>query len=81
METRIKEVAKQHGLSLNDLAEKLKISRQGLRNYTAGNPSMAKLNEVAQAIGCTVLELINTPEDYSHFYDSDTGEWLGIRKK
>jgi len=45
------------------------------------NPKFSSIQEIANAIGCEIHELIETSEGYAHFYDDKTGEWLGIRKK
>ncbi len=81
MNLRIKEVAKNKGYSLQELSKKLGITYQALSARMIGNPSIRVLNEISTALDCEIHELIETSEEYSHFYDDKTGEWLGIRKK
>lgn len=76
---RIKEVINKKGYEIQQVAEKLGVSRQSLHNKMNGNPSIKTLKEIADAINCDVHELINCSEDFAHFYDKE--EWLGIRKK
>lgn len=61
MELKIKEVAKAHNLSLNDLAIKLNITRQSLYQHCIGNPSADVLMRIADAIGCNISELFGEP--------------------
>lgn len=83
MKLRVKEVAKAQGMSLQTLSTLLGdgITYQALNARLVGNPSLKVLQEIADVLKCSLIELLPAPEDYSHFYDSDTGEWLGIRKK
>ena len=78
---RIKEVAKFYGVSIQSIADTLDVSRQALHKQMNGNPSMVMLESIAKAIGCNVIELMGTNSQYSHFYDANSKEWLGIRKK
>jgi transcriptional regulator with XRE-family HTH domain len=45
-----------------------------------GNPSARVLQEIADVLGCSVLELIATDKNLAHFYD-ENGEWQGVRNK
>lgn len=61
MEIYIKEAAKRHGVTLKELGDKLRVSRQTIYFYIeqgAKNP-LAKLEEIASAIGCDVNELFH----------------------
>lgn len=78
---RIKEVAKFYGVTIQSIADSLGVSRQALHKQMKGNPSIAMLESIADAIGCNVIELMSTNSAYSHFYDQNSKEWLGIRKK
>ncbi|WP_018675650.1 helix-turn-helix domain-containing protein [Riemerella columbina] len=81
MELRIKELSTSKGVSLQDLSKKLGISYQALNARMIGNPSVKVLKEIADALEVDLHELFTTSDAYSHFYDTETGEWLGIRKK
>lgn len=78
--TRIKEIAKDKNLSLEDISSKLGISYVALYKKIK-TAKFDTLTEIAGVLKCDVHELIDTSETFSHFYDDKTGEWLGIRKK
>ncbi|MFC5046316.1 helix-turn-helix domain-containing protein [Aquimarina hainanensis] len=79
MELRIKEICKEKGLKLPDLAKRLGISRQALSKRINNNPTIESLSEIAEILKVDPIELIVPSSDYSHFYSGD--EWLGIRRK
>ena len=53
----IKEAMKRYGTSVNEIAEKMGISRVTLSTHINGNPSTEVLLRIADAIGCPVTEL------------------------
>ena len=57
MGLRIKEVIKERGTSVQDLAEKMGISRVGLSQHINGNPSVEVLERIAEALDVEVWEL------------------------
>ena len=61
MPLRIKEVIKERGTTVQDLAERMGITRVGLRQHINGNPSVEVLERIASAIGCPVTELFEQP--------------------
>ncbi len=83
MKLLIKEVAKRKGFTMRQIAKKLNINYQTLTHYNIGfrTPTLGKLEEIAEVLNCEIHELVETSENYSHFYDDKTGGWLGIRKK
>ena len=56
---RIKEAIKAHGKTINEIAEQMGINRVTLNSHMTGNPSFAILVRIAEAIGCSVTELID----------------------
>ena len=54
----IKETFKKYNLSVNEVAEKMNISRQTLSTHINGNPSIEILARIADIIGCSISELI-----------------------
>lgn len=58
----IKEAMKRHGTSVNEVAEKMGISRVTLSTHINGNPSTEILLRIADAIGCPVTELFEKPK-------------------
>ncbi len=59
MSLRIKEVIKAKGTSVQDLAEKMGISRVGLSQHINGNPSVEVLERIAEALNVEVPELFD----------------------
>ncbi len=59
---RIKEAIKEHGTSINEVAEKMGISRFTLSTHVNGNPSTEILLRIADAIGCPVTDLFDRPK-------------------
>ena len=80
MKLRVKEVAKSKGYDLQTLSKKLGITYQALNARMIGNPSIKIIQEIADALNCSVFELIEPDNNFAHFYDKD-GVYLGIRKK
>ncbi|WP_200756009.1 helix-turn-helix domain-containing protein [Coprobacter secundus] len=67
MNLRIKEVIKEKGTTITELADKMGINRVNLSNMINGNPTVETLNKIADAIGCPVTELFDRPkEDVIH---------------
>lgn len=62
---RIKEAIKEHSTSINEVAEKMGISRYTLSTHVNGNPSTEVLLRIANAIGCPVTELFEQPKNDS----------------
>lgn len=58
----IKEAMKCYGTSVNEVAEKMGISRVTLSTHINGNPSTEILLRIADAIGCPVTELFEQPK-------------------
>lgn len=81
MKERIKEIAKNKGYTLDDVAKKMGIIYNALYQRLSVSPKLSTLEEIATILNCPVQELLEAPEGYAHFYDDKTGEWLGIRKK
>ena len=61
MPLRIKEVIKERGTTVQDLAERMGITRVGLSQHINGIPSVEVLERIASAIGCPVTELFEQP--------------------
>lgn len=66
---RIKEAIKEHGTSINEVAEKMGISRFTLSTHVNGNPSTEILLRIADAIGCPVTELFEQPKNRQSYFD------------
>ena len=59
---KIKEAIKEHGTSINEVAEKMGISRFTLSTHVNGNPSTEILLRIADAIGCPITDLFGQPK-------------------
>ena len=58
----VKELAKEKGLILKDLAERLKINRVTLSNMINGNPTLESLQKIAYALDVPVYKLFQEEE-------------------
>ena len=61
MELRVKELCKEKGLQMQELADKLGITRITLTRNISGNPTISTLENIAVALGVSVPELF-TPQ-------------------
>jgi len=50
-------VAHEHGTSIQEIANKLGISRRSLSSRINANPTLSSLTEIAEAIGCDITDL------------------------
>lgn len=57
----VKTALKARGMTQKELAERLGILPQQLNITLHGNPSLSTMHKVADAIGCSVGELIEPP--------------------
>lgn len=57
MALRIKEIAKTKGITMADIAEKIGISPVNLSTSLNGNPTLNRLQEVADVLGVDVPDL------------------------
>lgn len=57
MELRVKEICKERGLQMQELANKLGITRITLTRNISGNPTISTLENIAAALGVSVPEL------------------------
>lgn len=83
MENRIKEIAKKKGRSQAQIAEAAGAAVVTIAKYYTQDrqPSTVNLDKISTFLNCDPLELLEPGPYYAHFYDPQTGEWLGIRKK
>lgn len=71
-ELRIREIMLEKGISVNEMSEKLGITRQSFYSIVNGNPTMSTLTKIAEILGVTVKEL---------FKDESNGNVSDIKKK
>ena len=63
MALRIKEVIKEQGTTVQELADKMGISRVGLSQHINGNPSVEVLERIAYALNVQVSDLFEKSSD------------------
>lgn len=57
MNLRIKEICKEKGIMLKDLAERIGITEVGLSKSLNGNPTIGRLQDIAKALDVNFIEL------------------------
>ena len=63
MDLRIKDICREQGIMLKDLAKQLGLTEVGLSKSTNGNPTIGRLEEIANALGVPVTELFDKSSD------------------
>ena len=61
--TRIKEILKDKGLTVNQLADMLEISRQALSKQIQGKMLVETAQRIAEALGVPMWQLFASPEE------------------
>ena len=77
---RVNEICKEKGITQKDLAKKLGVTYQSLYANLSGNPTLSKLNEIAQALGVEVGELF-APSDTHTFRCPVCGAEISVTPK
>ena len=78
MEFRIKEICKEKGILIKDLAQMLGITDVGLRQSLNGNPTIGTLEKIATALGVEVVELFR-PSDGSKIICPHCGKPIVVK--
>ena len=55
---RVKDICIAQGITLQELAKRLNITYQSLYESIKGNPSLSRLNAIADALGVGVADLL-----------------------
>lgn len=71
MVLRVKEICKEKGLQMQELADKLGITRITLTRNISGNPTISTLESIAAALGVDVVELFAKRGDFIAFVRRD----------
>lgn len=71
MNIRVKEICKEQGITIGELADKMQMVRESLSRAINGNPTLETLEKIANALGVPVTEL---------FEKSNTGDIVGFVK-
>lgn len=77
MELRVKDVAKSKGLTLQDVCKRMNISYVNFNQKLNRSPNTEFIQQIADAIGCPVFEIIVADKHTHHCYD-ENGEWRGV---
>ena len=72
-ELRIREIMLEKGISVNEMSEKLGITRQSFYSIVNGNPTMSTLAKIAEILGVTVKKLFKD-ESNGNISDSEKEE-------
>ncbi len=59
---QIKDLLKQKNMTAKELSAKLNISEGALSKSLSGNPTLSRLQEIANALNVPVSELFDTPK-------------------
>lgn len=79
MELRVKELCKEKGLQMQELADKLGITRITLTRNISGNPTISTLENIAAALGVPVPELF-APQPTNTINCPHCGKLIKIEK-
>lgn len=63
MNLRIKEICRERGIMLKDLASIIGITEVGLSKSLNGNPDINRLEEIANALEVPITELFDKPKE------------------
>ena len=63
MELRVKEITKSKGLTMQQLSEKLGVTRDTLTRNVNGNPTIETLSKIATALEVPIWQLLASPEE------------------
>lgn len=72
---RIKEISKDRGLTLKEVARKAGIGENSIYKWKTASPSTKTLDKVAKALGVTVEDLMSDSDD------KQTPEYRAIQRK
>ena len=62
MELRVKEICKEKGITLVELAEKIDMKQANLSKTLQGNPTLKTLEQIALALNVNITELFVSDE-------------------
>lgn len=64
MKLRIKEICKDKGVTITQLAEMLGVTQESMSRTINGNPTITTLDKIATALGVEVVELFDKRVDF-----------------
>ena len=60
---KVKELCKNKGITIKELAEKMDIAPESLSRAINGNPQLSTIRKIAEALGVSVTDLFDRNED------------------
>lgn len=60
---KVKELCSERGITIKQLAEKMKITPESLSRAINGNPQLSTIRKIAEALGVSVTDLFDRSED------------------
>ena len=78
--TNLKEICLRKGLTMSDVAERMGTSPSNLLSSVKGNPTISKLEDIAEALGISVAELLTTRPEASQGLVIIGGETFALSK-
>ena len=58
MNLRVKEICKEKGITIQELADNMEMKRESLSRAINGNPTLETLEKIATALGVNITEFI-----------------------
>ncbi|EFK36782.1 Predicted transcriptional regulator [Chryseobacterium gleum] len=80
MKFRIKAVAAKKGMTLEELCQKMDMTYPNYNKQMKGNPKVGLIQKIADALDCSVIELIEPEQGFTHLYDTDN-QYHGVGLK
>ena len=63
MNLRVKEICKEKGTTIQELADNMEMKRESLSRAINGNPTLETLEKIATALGVNITELFDKPKN------------------
>lgn len=60
MNLRVKDICKENGITIGELADRMKMVRESLSRAINGNPTLDTLERIATALNVPITELFST---------------------
>jgi transcriptional regulator with XRE-family HTH domain len=63
MNIRVKDICKEQGITISELADRMQMVRESLSRAINGNPTLETLEKIANALGVPVAKLFDKSSD------------------
>ncbi len=60
---KVKELCREKGMTIKQLAEKMQIAPESLSRAINGNPQLSTVRKIAEALGVSITDLFDRNED------------------